>query len=126
MARGAIVGSASLVFMTIVLSKIVTQALPESMDGAIRLAFELVLPVALCVPLLLVIARVVMGRAIGEAAQRRAAERQTELEIGRRDFTTRLSNALEMAPTEPLALRLAEEALERVTDEHSGEVLLAD
>ena len=76
--------------------------------------------------MLLVVARFAKGRAIVDAAQRSADERQTDLEIGRREFTTRVSNALEMAPTEQAALLLAEEALDRVMPEHPGEMLLAD
>jgi len=125
-ARGAIAGSAALVFFSIALSKLVTLALPDSVNGGVRLAFELALPVAICLPLLIAVARVVMRRAMLTSAQRYADERETLLEVERRDFTTRLSNALEMAPTEQLALRLAEEALERVSAAHPGEVLLAD
>ena len=125
-ARGAVAGAVALVFVGIVLSKVVTLALPESMGGAARLAFELGLPVVTCLPLLLVVARFAKSRAIVDAAQRSADERQTDLEIGRREFTTRVSNALEMAPTEQAALLLAEEALERVMPEHAGEMLLAD
>jgi diguanylate cyclase (GGDEF)-like protein len=73
-----------------------------------------------------VVARFAKGRAIVDAAQRSADERQTDLEVSRREFTTRVSNALEMAPTEQAALHLAEEALERVMPAHAGEMLLAD
>ena len=125
-ARGAVPGAVALVFVAIVLSKLATRALPDSVDGVVRLVFEFTLPVALCLPLLVFVARIAKSRAVGETAIRLAGERQSQLGADRREFTTRLTNALEMAPTEPQALRLAEEALERITGEHPGEVLLAD
>jgi diguanylate cyclase len=125
-ARGAVAGSVALVSVSILLSKVVTSALPASVDGALQLAFEVGLPLVLCLPLLLLVAHLVKGRTIADVAQRSAEERETQLEGDRRDFTTRISNALEMAPTEQLALHLAEEALERVIPQHAGEVLLAD
>jgi diguanylate cyclase (GGDEF)-like protein len=124
-ARGAVAGSVALVFVGIVLSKVVTRALPDSVAGAWQLLFELGLPVVTCLPLLLLVAHFAKQKASVTAAQRLADERRTHQEVARRDFTTRLTNALEMAPTEPAALLLAEEALARVT-EAPAEVLLAD
>jgi diguanylate cyclase (GGDEF)-like protein len=125
-ARGAIAGSVGLVFVAIALSKLIALGLPESTPAIVRVAVEVGLPVALCLPLLLVVARVAKGRAIAEAASRRAVERQAQLDADRREFTTRLTNALEMAPNEAAALSLAEEALVRITGSHPSEVLLAD
>ena len=79
-ARGAVAGAVALVIVGLVISKVVTLALPDSIDGAARLPSSSALPVVPCPPLLLVVAGFAKRRAILETAERIAAERQTDLE----------------------------------------------
>ncbi len=124
--RGVVPGAIALATVALLLSQVVTLALPDSIDGFAGFLLQVVLPVALCSPLLWLVADRAKRKYLDETAERFATERHSAIEAGTRDFTTRLTNALEMAPTEPLALRLAEEALHRITSDHPSEVLLAD
>jgi diguanylate cyclase (GGDEF)-like protein len=124
--RGVVAGAVALACVALLLSKLVTLALPESIGGFAGFVLEVGLPVALCSPLLWLVAHMAKRKYLGETSLRFAQERQAQLDAARRDFTTRLTNALEMAPTEQAALKLAEEALHRVSAVHPAEVLLAD
>jgi diguanylate cyclase (GGDEF)-like protein len=125
-ARGVVPGAIALATVALLISQLVTLALPDSVDGVAGFLLQVGLPVALCSPLLWLVADRAKRKYLDETAERFATERQTNLEAGTREFTTRLTNALEMAPTEQLALRLAEEALQRISSVHPSEVLLAD
>ena len=117
-------GAVALVFVGIVLSKVVTLALAESMGDAARLVFELGLPVVTCLPLLLVV-----------AASPRAARSSTPPNAARTSARPTSRSAAAnyrrvsrtcwrwRRPNRP-ALLLAEEALERVMPDHAGEMLL--
>jgi diguanylate cyclase (GGDEF)-like protein len=78
------------------------------------------------VPLVLVISSAATKRSLEQLVQSMSSERRMRAESRRREFETRLANALEMADTETEALAAAGRAFRPVAETSCVEILLAD
>jgi diguanylate cyclase (GGDEF)-like protein len=82
--------------------------------------------VALVFPFVLITAFLAARDGIGQLAGNFARERLMQIEVVRREFSTRLANGLEMADTEVEVLAVLERTLHRATPDLAAELLLAD
>lgn len=81
---------------------------------------------AILTPVVFIISILTSRGTIRQLAQGMARERELRKDALRRDFETRLTNALEMADTEPRVMAVAGRALHGVAGEDRVELLLAD
>jgi diguanylate cyclase (GGDEF)-like protein len=103
---------------------VISQA--PSLDGMALVAAATAVSLLLLTPLVLGISAVGTKRSLEQLVQSMASERQMRTESRRREFETRLANALEMADTETEAMSAAGRAFRRAAEDASVEVLLAD
>ena len=122
----AVVGACAGLSAIVAIATVVACALfPELRSLELALAatgFALVLLLPFVVVLVTLAARDGLDQAAGNFAR----ERMLEAEAERREFATRLGNALEMAETEVDVLDVLERTLHRSVPELSTELLLAD
>ncbi|HUP75147.1 MAG TPA: GGDEF domain-containing protein [Acidimicrobiales bacterium] len=82
--------------------------------------------VALLTPVVFIVALLASRDTIRQLSQSLARERELRDEACRREFETRLTNALEMADTESRVMNVAGRALGKLARDQRAEVLLAD
>lgn len=97
-----------------------------SLDGLALWAALVGATLVVLAPVVLVISRVATDKSVRQLAESLAREREMTADARRRDFETRLGNALEMAASETEVLSVTERALRSVTGEQRVELLLAD
>jgi diguanylate cyclase (GGDEF)-like protein len=125
-ARGAIPFSlVAQVIVHLAAGVIVTSQGPR-LDGMRLIAASTAVALLILAPVVLAIAKVASKRGVEQLAQTMASERQMRSESRRREFETRLANALEMADSESEALTAAGRAFRGASAEACIEVLLAD
>ncbi|HZP29526.1 MAG TPA: diguanylate cyclase, partial [Acidimicrobiia bacterium] len=124
--RGSTVGGISMVAVTNLLAVLIADVAAPGADGMARALVVAGIAMVFAGPLLWGVARVAKNQAIREGAKSAAHERQMASEARRREFETRLANALEMAEGEPEAHDAIERAFASVVPESPVELLLAD
>src|SRR5688572_35917 len=82
--------------------------------------------VAILTPLVFIVAMLASRDTIRQLSQSLARERELRDEAKRREFETRLTNALDMADTEHRVMTVAGRALSNIAGQDRAEVLLAD
>jgi diguanylate cyclase (GGDEF)-like protein len=124
--RGSTVGGISMVALTNLLAVVLAELVAPNADGVVRAVIVAGIAMVFAAPLLWGVARVAKNQAIREGAKSAAHERQMASEARRREFETRLANALEMAEGEPEAHDAIQRAFASVVPESPVELLLAD
>jgi diguanylate cyclase (GGDEF)-like protein len=104
---------------------IVTSRAP-GLGGMALVAASSAVSLLVLVPMVLGISAAGTKRSLEQLAQSMASERQMRAESRRREFETRLANALEMADTEIEVMRAAGRAFRHASEDACVEVLLAD
>ena len=104
---------------------IVTTQAP-GLGGMGLIAAATVVSLLILTPMVLGITKVATRRSLEQLVQSMASERQMRTESRRREFETRLANALEMADTEADAMAAAGRAFRHASEHATVEVLLAD
>jgi diguanylate cyclase (GGDEF)-like protein len=115
-----------MVAVTNLLAVLVADVVVPDADGITRALAIAAVAMVFAGPLLWGVARLAKNQAIREGAKSAAHERQMATEARRREFETRLANALEMAEGEPEAHDAIERAFASVVPESPVELLLAD
>ena len=115
-----------MVALTNLLAVLIADAVAPDSDGFGRALIVAGIAMVFAAPLLWGVARMAKNQAIREGAKSAAHERQMASEARRREFETRLANALEMAEGEPEAHDAIERAFSAVVPEAPVELLLAD
>jgi len=124
--RSAIVAGIVLVGLTTLVSFWVVGALASSPAGIGRGLAIAGVAALIAAPLLAVVALAANSTGVNSNSEQLARDRVMETAAARREFETRLVNALEMVDTEPDALEAVERALDHVVPDASAELLLAD
>jgi diguanylate cyclase (GGDEF)-like protein len=124
--RGSTAGGISMVALTNLLAVLIADAAAPDAEGIVRALIVAGVAMVFAAPLLWGVARVAKNQAIREGAKSAAHERQMASEARRREFETRLANALEMAEGEPEAHDAIQRAFATVVPEAPVELLLAD
>ncbi len=124
--RGIVPLALGLQVVTQMLVALVTMRLWPSLSGLALVAAVLVMTVSLLGPVVGVLAARAKDRSAEQLAQSKAREREMTADARRREFETRLGNALEMASSEGEVLTVAGRALSMVTGDDRVEILLAD
>ena len=101
--RGTTVGGIFMVGLTNLLAVVVAEALAPGEGGFGHAVIVAGVAIVFAGPLLWGVARLAKGQAIRDGSISAAHERQMATEARRREFETRLANALEMAEGEPEA-----------------------
>jgi diguanylate cyclase (GGDEF)-like protein len=124
--RGTTVGGIFMVGLTNLLAVVVAEALAPGEGGFGHAVIVAGVAIVFAGPLLWGVARLAKGQAIRDGSISAAHERQMATEARRREFETRLANALEMAEGEPEAHDAIQRALTSVVPDAPFELLLAD
>jgi diguanylate cyclase (GGDEF)-like protein len=124
--RTAIVAGILLVGVTTLLAFWVLGAVSPSPAGTTRGLALAGVAALIAAPPMAFVALFSNSRGIKDNTEQLARDRVMESEAGRREFETRLVNALEMADTEADALEAVERALDHVVPDAPAELLLAD
>ena len=124
--RGFIPLSIGMLIVVVLVAGVVVTALAPGLQGMGLVAWVLALTVAAIVPPVIVMSKVGWARSHAQLAESFARERELGAEARRREFETRLANALEMADAEEQVMTVAGRALRTVLPDSSVEVLLAD
>ncbi len=124
--RGTTVGGILMVALTNLLAVVVAEAVAPSIHGFTDALLVAGIAIVFAAPLLWGVARLAKGQAVRDGAISAAHERQMTSEARRREFETRLANALEMAEGEPEAHDAIQRALVGVVEDAPVELLLAD
>lgn len=124
--RWAIVGSVLLVGVSSLVGWWVIDAIAPDLGGGLQvLAAALIAAVTAALPLTIV-AHIANSKGIDTNAEQLARDRLMHVASERREFETRLANALEMTDSEHDALAATERALAHVVPDTPAELLLAD
>jgi diguanylate cyclase (GGDEF)-like protein len=124
--RGTTVGGILMVGVTNLLAVVVAEALAPGVGGFGHALTVAGVAILFAAPLLWGVAHLAKGQAIRDGSISAAHERQMASEARRREFETRLANALEMAEGEPEAHDAIHRALTGVVPDAPVELLLAD
>ncbi|MGQ0805349.1 MAG: diguanylate cyclase [Actinomycetota bacterium] len=124
--RTAIVAGILLVGVTTLVAFWVLGAVSPSPAGTGRGLALAGMAALIAAPFMAFVALFSNSKGINENSEQLARDRVMEIAAGRREFETRLVNALEMADTEPDALEAVERALDHVVPDAPAELLLAD
>ncbi|HUF85497.1 MAG TPA: sensor domain-containing diguanylate cyclase [Acidimicrobiia bacterium] len=124
--RTAIVAGILLVGLTTLVAFWVMGAVSPSPAGTTRGLALAGVAALIAAPFMAVVALTANSTGINSNSEQLARDRVMEAAAGRREFETRLVNALEMAETEPDALEAVERALDHVVPDAPAELLLAD
>jgi diguanylate cyclase (GGDEF)-like protein len=125
-AKGAIPASfAVLVVVEVLVGLLVTTVSPR-LDGMALVAWLTGVTLAVIAPPSFAISHIYSAKTVQQLALSLAREREMGLEARRREFETRLANALEMAATEPRVMTVVGRALRDVAADGRVEILLAD
>jgi diguanylate cyclase (GGDEF)-like protein len=109
-----------------IVAGLVVQAVAPSLHGLALALTIAITAVTMIAPLIVVMAANAKRRALDRITQTLARERAMRVEARRREFETRLANALEMAESESEAMRAAARALRHIAPDKPVEILLAD
>jgi GAF domain-containing protein len=124
--RGMIPISLSMEFVVILLAGALVTFWAPDMHGMKLVLWLSGVTVAVTAPLVFIITAIGMGKSRAQLAQSFARERVMGDEAYRREFETRLANALEMADNEEQTMSAVTRALRSVLPDSSIEVLVAD
>jgi diguanylate cyclase (GGDEF)-like protein len=124
--RGVIPISLGLQTIVQLLAGLLVTTQVSGLEGMALVAATAVLSVAILTPVVYVFSAGATRRSEVQLADSLAKERVMRLEVSRREFETRLANALEMAEAEPEAMAAAGRALRSVAPGQRIEILLAD
>jgi diguanylate cyclase (GGDEF)-like protein len=124
--RGMIPISLAMEFVVILLAGVLVTYWAPDTDGMRFVLWLSGVTVAITAPLVLVITAVGMGKSRAQLAQSFARERVMGDEAHRREFETRLANALEMADSEDQMMAAVGRALRSILPQSRVEVLVAD
>jgi diguanylate cyclase (GGDEF)-like protein len=124
--RFALPISISAQLVVLLLAGMLVVLVAPGLRGMELVAAVAVTSTAITLPLVGLITRVAKGRSLEQLGESMARERQLRTEARRREFESRLTNALEMAETEAEAMTAASRALGAIAPATHVEILLAD
>ena len=124
--RGIMPLSLVMQFVVTMLAGLLVTSSARAMHGMWMVTWIAGVTVAVTLPLVMIITKVGTGRSRDQLALSFAREREMTEEAHRREFETRLANALEMADDEAEVLSSVGRALRDLLPDASVEVLLAD
>ncbi len=124
--RGLIPISLAMEFVVILLAGLLVTYWAPDAGGMTFVLWLSAVTVAITAPLVAVITAIGMGKSRAQLAQSFARERVMGDEAQRREFETRLANALEMADNEDQTMSAVQRALHSILPESRIEVLVAD
>src|SRR5688500_2159949 len=124
--RGVIPGSLALATLVQLAATALVTGLAPDLTGMVLGAWITAVTLAILIPVVVGITAVASKRTLVQLAQSLARERVMGDEAHRREFETRLTNALEMADSEPRVMASAGRALQLAVPDGRVEVLLAD